>query len=120
MAPQQLVDERGHQRVAGSHRAFDRVEHRRRRGHFETALTALTHLPETRQTLEQAIDLRFDLRNSLHTLAEFGRIEERLREAETLARTLDDQRRLGWVSAYMSGHHVHTGGATDVRTFAQR
>ncbi len=44
-----------------------------------------------------------------------------LREAEILARRLDDQRRLGWVSAYMSGHHVHTGGhATDVRTFAQR
>ena len=29
---------------------------------FEQALTALGHLPETRETLEQAIDLRFDLR----------------------------------------------------------
>src|SRR5438445_10862529 len=44
-----------------------------------------------------------------------------LREAEELARTLDDPRRLGWVSAYMSGHHLHTGGhATEVRTLAQR
>jgi hypothetical protein len=29
--------------------------------------------------------------------------------------------RLGWVSAYMSGDHVHTGGhVTEVRTLAQR
>ena len=40
-----------------------------------------------------------------------------LQEAEGLARTLDDPRRLGWVSAYMSGHHLHTGGhVTEVRT----
>jgi tetratricopeptide (TPR) repeat protein len=84
-------------------------------------MTALSHLPETRETLERAIDLSFDLRNSLHTLAEFGRIEGYLYEAERLATMLDDQRRLGWMSAYMSGHHVHTGGhVTDVRAFAQR
>jgi hypothetical protein len=34
-------------------------------------------------------------------------------------RTLDDPRRLGWVSAYMSGHHLHTDGhVTEVRTCA--
>jgi hypothetical protein len=45
---------------------------------------------------------------------------EYLREAEGLARTLDDPRRLGWVSAYVSGHHVHTGDrVTEMRTFAQ-
>ena len=32
---------------------------------FEQALAALTHLPESRATQEQAIDLRFDLRNAL-------------------------------------------------------
>jgi predicted ATPase len=32
---------------------------------FEQALSALQHLPESRSTLEQAIDLRFDLRNAL-------------------------------------------------------
>ena len=88
---------------------------------LEQALRALTHLPETRETREQAIDVRFDLRNALAPLAEFGRIEAYLREAESLAQTLDDQRRLGWVSAYMSSHHLTTGGhATDVRAFAQR
>src|SRR5262249_49947044 len=83
------------------------------------ALTALTHLPETRETLEQAIDLRFDLRNALLPLVEWGRIEGYLREAEALARKLNDQRRLASVSGYMSGLHLNIGGrANDVRAFA--
>jgi tetratricopeptide (TPR) repeat protein len=102
-------------------KASARSSNREALGYFEQALTALTHLPETRETLQQAIDVRFGLRNSLHSLAEFARIEGYLREAELLARTLDDQRRLGWVLAYMSGQQVHTGGpVTDVRALAQR
>lgn len=66
---------------------------------------ALTHLPETRETLEQAIDLRFDPRNAGFPLAEWRRIEGYLREAEIPARRLDDQRRLGWVSAHMSSYY---------------
>ena len=42
-------------------KALARSVHREAVGYFEKALTALTHLPETRGTLEQAIDLRFDL-----------------------------------------------------------
>jgi len=88
---------------------------------FEHALRALHQLPETREKVEHAIDLRLDLRQSLFPLGELARVLEYLREAEGLARTLDDPRRLGWVSAYMSGHHVHTGGhVTEVRTLAQR
>jgi class 3 adenylate cyclase/tetratricopeptide (TPR) repeat protein len=88
---------------------------------FEQALTALHPLPDTRQKLERAIDLRLDLRQSLFPLGELVTALGYLREAEGLARTLDDPRRLGWVSAYMSGHHVHTGGqVTEVRTLAQR
>ncbi len=107
-------------RQAGA-KAFARSASREALAYFEQALTALTHLPETRVTLEQAIDLRFELRNALFPLAEFTRIEGYLREAESLARRLDDQRRLGWVSAYMSIQHLHTGGhATEVRMFAKR
>jgi class 3 adenylate cyclase/tetratricopeptide (TPR) repeat protein len=107
-------------RQAGA-KAVARSSNREAVASFEQALTALTHLPETHETREQAIDVRFDLRNALAPLAEFGRIEGYLREAERLARTLDDQRRLGWVSAYMCSYHLTTGGhATDVRTFAQR
>jgi len=88
---------------------------------FEQALTALQPLPDTRQKIERGIDLRLDLRQSLFPLGELATALRYLREAEELARTLDDPRRLGWVSAYMCGHHVHTGGhATEVRTLAQR
>jgi len=88
---------------------------------FEQALTALHPLPDTRQKIEREIDLRLDLRQALFPLNELATVWRYLHEAEGLARTLDDPRRLGWVSAYMSGHHVHTGGhATEVRTLAQR
>src|SRR6266566_4754832 len=84
-------------------KAFARSVHREAVRCFEEALTALTHLPVSRETLEQAIDLRFDLRNALLPLVEWGRIEEYLREAEALAKRLNDQRRLASVSGYMSG-----------------
>jgi tetratricopeptide (TPR) repeat protein len=86
---------------------------------FEQALTALGHLPETRETLEQAIDLRFDLRTSLHPLGEFERILGCLREAEGLARTLDDRRRLGQLSVYMCHTLRETGHPTEALAFGQ-
>ena len=101
-------------------KALARSVHREAVRCFEQALTALTHLPETRETLEQAIDLRFDLRNALLPLVEWGRIAEYLREAEALARKCNDQRRLASVAGYMSGLHLNTGGrASDVRAFAE-
>ncbi len=87
---------------------------------FEQALEALHPLPATRQKVERAIDLRLELRQALFPLNELATVWRYLQEAEELARTLDDPRRLGWVSAYMSGHHLHTGGhVTEVRSFAE-
>jgi tetratricopeptide (TPR) repeat protein len=68
---------------------------------FEQALTALQHLPENQDTLAQAIDLRFDLREALMPLGEHGRVFDHLREAERLAEALGDQRRLGWAAGVM-------------------
>jgi class 3 adenylate cyclase/tetratricopeptide (TPR) repeat protein len=101
-------------------KAFARSVHREAVRCFEEALTALTHLPETRETLEQAIDIRFGVRHALLPLAEWGRIEGYLREAEALARRLHDQSRLASVSGYMSALHLNTGGrASDIRAFAK-
>ncbi len=88
-------------RQAGSN-AASRSAHREAVACFEQALVALGHLPSSRDTIERAIDLRFDLRNSLHPLGELGRILDHLREAQELAETLDDQRRLGQVFTYMT------------------
>jgi predicted ATPase len=64
---------------------------------LEQALVALSHLPDSRELREQAIDLRFELRNALLPPGEHGRIFDHLREAETLAQALDDRQRLGRV-----------------------
>jgi tetratricopeptide (TPR) repeat protein len=75
---------------------------------LEQALGALQHLPESRDTIEQAIDLRFDLRNTLFDLGDHGPILEHLRQAEILTQALGDQRRLGWVFSYMTRHFCPT------------
>jgi tetratricopeptide (TPR) repeat protein len=69
---------------------------------LEQALVALAHLPDSRELREQAIDLRFELRNALLPPGDHGRIFDHLREAETLAQTLDDRQRLGRVLVYMA------------------
>jgi hypothetical protein len=81
-------------------KAAARTANRKVVAYFEQALGALTHLPVSRDTLEQAIDLRFDLRASLFPLTELAQVLDHLREAEILAVTLGDQQRLGQVSAY--------------------
>ena len=107
-------------RQAGA-KAFARSANRDAVAYFEQALTALTHLPGTRETQEQAIDLRFGLRNAGVLLPDLARVEVYLREAEALATTLDDQRRLGLVSAYMAGYYMLAPGrTTDARASVQR
>ena len=85
-------------RQAGE-KAMARSAHREAVGYFEQALSALPHLPEQRDTREQAIDLRLALRSALRRLATMERILAYLREAEALAEALDDPHRLGQVSA---------------------
>jgi tetratricopeptide (TPR) repeat protein len=49
------------------------------------------------------------MRSSLLPLGEQLKLFERMREAELLAETLDDQQRLGQVSAYLSGYFIQAG-----------
>jgi tetratricopeptide (TPR) repeat protein len=76
---------------------------------FEQALEALEHLPESRDTLEQGIDLRLDLRAALIPPGEFERLLAHLNEAETLAQALEDQRRLARATCYMSNCFTQMG-----------
>jgi class 3 adenylate cyclase len=79
-------------------RAMARSAHREAVGSLEQALNALAHLPDTRETREQAVDLQLALSSALRPLGEFGRIAEVLREAESLAAALHDPRRLGQIA----------------------
>ena len=106
-------------RQAGE-KALARSAYREAVGSFEQALSALPHLPEQRDTREQAIDLRLALRSALHPSGDFGRILAYLREAETLAAALDDPRRLGQVSLFLSLHFYLMGAYDQAIAAAQR
>ena len=70
--------------------------------HLEQALTATKHLPQTREAIEQAIDVRLDLRNAIHPLGEVERAMGLMREAESLAERLGDEARMGKISLSLS------------------
>ena len=100
-------------------KAFARSANREAVARFEQALAALAHLPETRERVGQAIDLRLHLYSSLNPLAEFEKLGRYLREAEGLAGTLNDQRRLGRVLV-LTGYFLWiTGRSAEARTAAQ-
>jgi tetratricopeptide (TPR) repeat protein len=90
-------------------KATMRSAHREAVECFAQALAALQHLPETPETWGQAIDLHFEVRNALLPLGDQARVCEHLRLAETLARRLNDQRRLGRTFAYLSDYFRVTG-----------
>jgi class 3 adenylate cyclase/tetratricopeptide (TPR) repeat protein len=89
-------------------------------GYFEQALNALPHLPETRTTREQAIDLWLALRTALLPSGDFGRILATLREAEALAGALDDPGRLGQVMVSLSVSFFLRGAYEQSMAPAQR
>jgi DNA-binding SARP family transcriptional activator len=99
-------------RRAGA-QAAARSAHREAAVCLERALLALGHLPRTRDTIAQAIDIRFELRHSLVQIGELGRLLEHLRVADGLATSLGDRRRAGWVSDYMSNYLYHVGKNPD-------
>src|SRR5262249_22039857 len=87
---------------------------------FAKALEALEHLPESRESMEQALDIRFDLRLSLYTLGQLDKMLENLEKAQLLAGTLADPGRLARVSAAMSAVLSLSGKATEALQFAER
>src|SRR5262249_58622263 len=94
----------------GGTKAFARSALREAVACYEQALIALRHLPENRATQEQAIDLRFGLRDALSTLGDVSQVLGYLQEAKTLAEALDDQLRLGRASAYLCRSLTGMGG----------
>src|SRR5262245_33502165 len=73
--------------------------------------------PETRK---QAIDLRFELRNSLNALGELERVVIVLREALVLAEAVGDERRVGRTVAFLANHFSLRGEFPQALAAAQR
>ena len=106
-------------RQAGE-KAMARSAYREAVGYFEQTLSALRHLPETRDTREQAVDLQLALHSALNPLGDFERFLACLHEAEALAVALDDPRRLGQVSRFLSQHFYFRGAYDQSMATGQR
>jgi predicted ATPase len=57
---------------------------------FEQALAILEKLPESKDNIELAIDIRFDLRNALHPLGHLERCLDHLQRVQAQATQLAD------------------------------
>ena len=95
-------------RQAGA-RAHAAGAHREAVACFEQAVDVLADLPRDRERLEQAIDVRFELRTALLPLGEVQRGLEHIRAAERLAGELGDPRRLARVTVYHIGQLYFMG-----------
>jgi class 3 adenylate cyclase/tetratricopeptide (TPR) repeat protein len=95
-------------RQAGN-RALERSALREALAHFEQARIALQELPDSRERIEERIDLCFEQRQALYPLGKLAQLGKVLNEARVLAEGLGDQRRLGWVLVYLAPHCVLLG-----------
>jgi tetratricopeptide (TPR) repeat protein len=88
------------------------------RAWFEQALGVLEAIPENQATLEQAFDVRLELRTVLNALGEVRRMLERLREAEDIAKRLNDAGRRGRVCALLTNVLSMLGELDEARATA--
>jgi class 3 adenylate cyclase/tetratricopeptide (TPR) repeat protein len=88
-------------RHAGA-RAFGRSASREAVAHLERALVALRRLPDSATVAADDIDVRLELRNALLPLGENQAMLAHLHAGEELASATGDDRRLGWVLAYLT------------------
>ena len=76
---------------------------------LEQATGVLAVQPESRVTLEQAFNIRLELRTALNLLGDGRRMLQCLREGEALAERLNDDRRRGRVCAFLTNTHSMLG-----------
>jgi len=76
-------------------KAAERSAYREATAYFEQALDALRHLPQHSEWRAQAIDLHLDASRALLALGERAKTVDHARQAEALAESLGDERRLG-------------------------
>lgn len=95
-------------RQAGN-RAVTKSAYREATEHFEQALAAIAHLPESEETISTAIDIRFELRPALGALGQYRKLLEHLTEARSLADSMGDRHREALIDADMIHVLYHIG-----------
>jgi len=77
--------------------------------YLERALTALGKLPESRETTEQGIDVRLELRPPLLQLGHLPKVLAVSQQAENMAKLIGDEARLARVYSYLINYHYLKG-----------
>jgi class 3 adenylate cyclase/tetratricopeptide (TPR) repeat protein len=106
-------------REAGA-KAISRSANREALTALDQALQALERLPQERAIVEQAIDIRCELRNALYPLGELGRLHDLLREAARLSEVIGDRARLQRVTSYLTHYFWATGAHRDAVATGER
>ncbi|HSF01549.1 MAG TPA: hypothetical protein VLA62_00975, partial [Solirubrobacterales bacterium] len=106
-------------RRAGA-KAMERSAYPEAAAGFEQALDALRQLPESPDRLSQAIDLRLAAFGALAPAGALARIPNHLREAQTLADTLSDERQLGRVLVALGNYAWVSGDSERALEVCQR
>jgi class 3 adenylate cyclase/tetratricopeptide (TPR) repeat protein len=109
--PQEFVENLAHHALNAAHwseavtylrqagdKAVELSAYREGSAFFESALQALTHLPQDSDRIRQGIDVRLSLRTIFGATAEYDRLEDCLAEAEALATSIDDRPRLAAIN----------------------
>jgi class 3 adenylate cyclase/tetratricopeptide (TPR) repeat protein len=87
---------------------------------YEQGLADLESLPKGPSVLEQAFDIRLELRGVLAQLGEIKRGLALLREAEALAEQLNDEQRRGRLYASMTNIHTLLGAMDEALAFGSQ
>jgi class 3 adenylate cyclase/tetratricopeptide (TPR) repeat protein len=101
-------------------RARSRSANRESVTHLERALVALRRLPDSSGRVADDIDVRLELRTTLLPLGDLQATFTHLRAGEERASASGDQRRLGWVSAYLSIYFGGVGAFDEAMASGQR
>jgi class 3 adenylate cyclase/tetratricopeptide (TPR) repeat protein len=86
-------------------KTFSLSDYEEAQNHFVAALEALHKLPQATDRIEKEIDLIFNMRAALFPQARHQEWGKWMREAETLAKQINDDARLSNVLNYLSNFH---------------
>jgi tetratricopeptide (TPR) repeat protein len=87
---------------------------------YEQALAGLAHLPATGENLERAVDARIGLSNAIYFLGSVAGSVEQLKQAQGIAESLGDERRLGGPLSLLAQHAWISGRPPVVQIYGER
>jgi class 3 adenylate cyclase/tetratricopeptide (TPR) repeat protein len=100
-------------------RALMRSANREAVAYAEQALAALARMPSSEQVTAQKVDLQFDLRSALLPRQQLERVRRCLEEAERLASSIADQRRVCQVVGFHAGLAYLGGSPAEATAHAE-